>query len=65
MSDDDANDMLELSRQKRPGVLTEYWRFVRSAKKWWLPPIFLVIVLIGVLALFGSGGGAPYVYTLF
>lgn len=39
--------------------------FVRR-KKYWLLPIILVMVLIGVLIVFAQGTAvAPFIYTLF
>jgi len=34
-------------------------------KKWWLVPILLVFVLLGVLIVLGGTSAAPFIYTLF
>src|SRR5438876_148823 len=39
--------------------------FPRYNKKWWLLPIMVVILLLGVLVFLGSTGAAPFIYTLF
>lgn len=47
-------------------VMREFWHFMREHKKFWLAPIVLVLVLIGVLlAVAGSSALAPFIYTLF
>ena len=47
-------------------VLTEFWRFLRVRKKFWLAPIVLVLVLLGMLVVAVSGSPlAPFVYALF
>ena len=47
-------------------VMSEFWQFMRQNKKFWLAPIVLVLVLIGVLlAVAGSSALAPFIYTLF
>jgi hypothetical protein len=35
-------------------------------KKWWLAPIILFLLLIGLLLVFAEGSAvAPFIYTLF
>ena len=47
-------------------VLGEFWRFLRVRKKFWLAPIVLVLVLLGLLVASVSGSPlAPFVYALF
>jgi len=46
--------------------LREFWSFVRARKKYWLMPIFVVLVVFGGLFLLTKGSAiAPFVYTLF
>jgi hypothetical protein len=46
--------------------LREFWDFLKVRKKWWLLPIIIVMLLIGVLIVVGSNTAvAPFVYTLF
>ena len=47
-------------------ILRELWEFLRVRKKWWLAPIILFLVLIGlVLVVAESSAIAPFIYTLF
>lgn len=47
-------------------TLKDLWNFMKVRKKWWLLPIIIVLLLVGVLIVFGSGSAiAPFVYTLF
>jgi len=47
-------------------LLVDLWAFMRVRKKFWLLPIVLVLLLIGVLLVFGqSSVVAPFIYTLF
>ena len=40
--------------------------FMIKRKKYWLAPIILVMVLLGVLIVFAEGSAvAPFIYTLF
>ena len=47
-------------------LLKDLWGFMRERKKFWLAPIIIVMVLLGVLIVFGQGSAvAPFIYTLF
>ena len=47
-------------------VLREMWQFMRYNKKYWLAPIVIVLLLVGVLLLIAKGSAvAPFIYTLF
>jgi hypothetical protein len=46
--------------------LFEFWRFMRQRKKFWLLPIFLMMVVFGGLVVLTKGSVvAPFIYTLF
>jgi len=48
------------------GMLKELWMFMRTRKKYWLWPIFLMMALLGVLIVLTQGSAvAPFIYTLF
>lgn len=61
------NDFEQLAEQD-PGsgsLLGDFWRFLAENKKWWLTPIILALLGIGVLLLLSSSAVAPFIYTLF
>ena len=40
--------------------------FLRDRKKYWLVPMILVFLLLGILIVLGGGSAlAPFIYTLF
>jgi len=46
--------------------LNDLWDFMRERKKFWLAPIILVMLLLGVLIVVAQGSAvAPFIYTLF
>jgi hypothetical protein len=46
--------------------LKEFMLFMRERKKYWLAPILIVLVLVGLLLVFAQGSVvAPFIYTLF
>ncbi len=45
---------------------SDFWQFMRARKKFWLAPIIIVLLLLGILIVFAEGTAvAPFVYTLF
>lgn len=49
----------------KSGLISEFWQFLKSNKKFWLIPIIFVLFLIGLLLVLGASGAAPFIYTLF
>ena len=50
----------------RIGMFGELWAFMRVRKKWWLGPIMIFLLLLGVLIVFTEGSAlAPFIYALF
>ena len=48
------------------GLLQELWAFMRERKKWWLLPIIVVMLTVGMLLVFAQGSAlAPFIYTIF
>jgi len=48
------------------GIAKELWHFLRVRKKFWLLPIVFVLLLMGVIIIFGESSAlAPFIYTLF
>jgi hypothetical protein len=46
--------------------IKELWEFMRERKKFWLLPIFIVMVSFGSLIVMSQGSAvAPFIYTLF
>jgi len=47
-------------------LLQDLWGFMRERKKFWLAPIIIVLILLGLLVVFAQGSAvAPFIYTLF
>jgi hypothetical protein len=48
------------------GIVQELWGFLRERKKWWLLPIIVTLLLLGLLIVFTEGSAiAPFIYTMF
>ncbi|MCW5635520.1 MAG: hypothetical protein KIT17_19440 [Rubrivivax sp.] len=47
-------------------MIRELWAFLRTRKKYWLWPVFLMMLLLGALIVLAQGSAiAPFIYTLF
>jgi drug/metabolite transporter superfamily protein YnfA len=53
------------AEQRRGGLFSDLWGFLRDNKKWWLLPILIILLLFGVLVFLSGTGVAPFIYTLF
>ena len=50
----------------KASIILEFWDFLKTRKKWWLGPIVLIMLLMGLLIVFTQGSAvAPFIYTLF
>ena len=44
----------------------EFWDFLKVRKKWWLAPIIILSMLLGLLIVLTHGSAlAPFIYTIF
>jgi len=47
-------------------IIVEFWEFLKERKKWWLLPIIVVFLFLGILIILTQGSPiAPFIYTLF
>lgn len=49
----------------RGNILSEFWYFLRTSRKYWLLPILIVCLLFGTLMFLSGTAVAPFIYTLF
>ncbi len=47
-------------------IIAEYLEVLRENKKWWLMPIVISLLLLGLLIVLTKGSAlAPFIYTIF
>ena len=47
-------------------LLGEFWAFMRMQKKWWLAPLIIVLIFMGMLVILTEGSAlAPFIYAIF
>ena len=62
----EQNDFEQMAQNRQESsFLGELWTLIREKKKFWLVPIILVLLLLGVLVLLSGTAVAPFIYTLF
>lgn len=59
------NDFIKQAETRQGSLVTEFWDFLKDNKKWWLAPIIISILGLGLLVLLGGTAAAPFIYTLF
>jgi hypothetical protein len=54
------------SMNGRLSILREFWSFLRVRKKWWLAPIVVLLLTLGLILVLTEGSAlAPFIYSLF
>jgi hypothetical protein len=54
------------TEQPMISFLREFWVFLRTRKKYWLLPVFIIMAIFGGLIVFTKGSlVAPFIYTIF
>ena len=49
----------------RPTLLSELGGDLSETRKWWLAPIIVVLLLVGLMLYMSTTPVAPFIYTLF
>ena len=65
-SPDDPKDFsTQAAEGENAGLVREVFDFLKDNKKWWLAPILISVLGLGLLVLLGGSAAAPFIYTLF
>jgi len=47
-------------------IVREFWDFLRVRKKWWLAPVVILLLALGMILVATEGSAlAPFIYSLF
>ena len=60
-----ASSFEQQANRRQCGIVGEFAFFLLHNKKWWLTPIILALLMLGILVTVGGSGAAPFIYTLF
>jgi len=50
---------------EKSNIVMEFLEFLGQNKKFWLIPIIIVLLLLGLIIALGGTSAAPFIYTLF
>lgn len=57
---------MEAGIMSKLGILREFWEFMRVRKRYWLMPVAVLLLALGVLLVTAKGSAlAPFIYSLF
>jgi hypothetical protein len=60
-----AERLAQAADRAPPSLAREFLDFLLHNKKWWLTPILLMLLAIGLLALAAGTGAGPFIYALY
>jgi fluoride ion exporter CrcB/FEX len=61
-----SDDFNEIARSRRESsFVQELFGMLRQQRKYWLMPLILVLLLLGLLISLSGTAVAPFIYTLF
>lgn len=61
----ESSDFSQQAEQQSAGLVSEFIAFLAYNKKWWLTPIVIVLLLVGLLIFLSGTAVAPFIYPIF
>ena len=65
MTQELSNDFERAAAHQDQSLIGEFLTFLKQNKKWWLLPILVVMLVLGLLMFLSGTAAAPFIYTLF
>ena len=62
---DETKTSFEQAGEKQGGLASEFFAMLKQNKKYWLVPLVLLLLGLGLLIILGGSAAAPFIYTLF
>jgi hypothetical protein len=63
---ENLNDNERLLRDAaNPGFFADFWDFLKTSRKWWMLPLLMTFLLLGLILVLAHTAAAPFIYTLF
>lgn len=61
----DPEEIARRADAPRSGLLADLLGLMRRHRRWWLAPLLIVLLLVGVLLVVGASPLGPFLYPLF
>ncbi len=65
LTKDRSEEFSKQAEQPQPGLVSEFVDFLIHNKKWWITPIVIVLLLLGLLIVLTASPIAPFIYPFF
>ena len=65
MNEDSDDKFLEESANPQPGLILEFVEFFLQNKKWWLTPIIVILLILGLFIVLTNSAVGPFIYVFF
>lgn len=60
-----ASEFERVASEEKGNFFGDLWYMLRQNGKWWLLPIFIILLLFAGLMLLSGTAVAPFIYTIF
>ena len=60
-----SHSRINRGRTAHMEIIKDLWGFLKERKKWWLLPMIMILLLMGILIMASGSAVAPFIYTLF
>ena len=60
-----SNEFSRRGAKNRASTAVEVYRLLKRTRKWWMLPLILVLLGLGIFMVLSSSGVAPFIYTVF
>jgi hypothetical protein len=65
MSSRGNHEFEKASRKKESSLVAEFWGMLMENKKFWLVPLIVGLLFLGLIVIVGGTAAAPFIYSLF
>ncbi len=62
---ENKDSFADLAHSRRQSLGREFLNFLKHNKKWWLLPVLLILLGLGLLIFLSGTAAAPFIYPLF
>lgn len=64
-ADASRKEVHKLAAHRQAGLVGELASMIMQNKKWWLVPILVMVLVLGLIVFLGGTAAAPFIYSLF
>ena len=65
MNQNKQSEFEKAGEEKQSSLFSEFIELLKHNKKYWLIPLLLVLLGLGLVVVLGGTAAAPFIYTLF